>query len=149
MTRFRFFSKLWLNFSLKKRKLLSFLFFLLAKLKFFVNNKVYRYLNKFAKVSLTYDKIRDFVALFNSFFDFVNFIIFEKTKYNFLEFMTIILNRFNAFVLTMFKIFRIFEKKFRVCSSRFLTNKRFSFLFLSILFVVFKSNRRFRIFLKS
>ena len=111
LTWFRRFSKLSLNFSSKKRKFLSFLFFLLWEVRSLVRNKIFWYLNKFAKISLIYDKIRDFVVLFNSFFAFVSFVIFEKTKYNLAEFIMIIVNYFNAFALTIFKIFRIFGKK--------------------------------------
>ena len=109
----------------------------------------FRYLNKFAKISLICDKLRNFVAVFNSFLNFVNFVIFKITKYDFVEFIMIIVNRFNAFALTIFKNFRIFRKKFRVRSSNLLTNRKFSFLFLCVLIVMFKSNYRFRIFLKS
>ena len=47
------------------------------------------------------------------------------------------------------KFFEFFEKRFRVCSSKLLTNEKVLFLFLCVLFVVFKLNHRFRIFSKS
>ena len=48
----------------------------------------------------------------------------------------------------LLKFYELFEKKFCVFSSKLLTNKKFSFLFLCILFVLFELNRRFRISLK-
>ena len=47
------------------------------------------------------------------------------------------------------KFFEFFEKQFCVRSSRLLTNKNFSLLFLWVLFIVFRSSRRFWNSLKS
>ena len=63
------------------------------------------------KISLTCDKIRDFVILFNLFLNSVNSVIFKTTKYDFVEFVTIIANRLSVSALTIFKTFRIFRKK--------------------------------------
>ena len=48
------------------------------------------------------------------------------------------------------KFFKFFEKKFSFFDLlNLLTSRKFSFLLLCVLFVMFKSNRRLRIFLKS
>ena len=130
LIRFRLFSKLWLNFSSRKRKLL-FLFFLLWKLRFFARNKSFLYFDKFAKVSLVCDKNRDFVALFDSFFDFVNSVISIITKYDFAKSVTINVNRFSVSALTIFKIFRIFRKKISPSSVKTLDKQKiFAFAFV-------------------
>ena len=52
--------------------------------------------------------------------------------------------------LRFLRFVEFFEKNFRVLDlSSYLINRKFSFLFLCILFVVFKSNRRFQIRLRS
>ena len=103
-------------------------------MKCFAKNKIFSYLNKFAKISLTCDKSRDFVALFNSFLDFVNFGISKTTKYDFVDFVTIIVNRFSIFVLTIFKIFRIFGNFFSRSFVK-IFDKQKTFVFVFVRFV--------------
>ena len=56
----------------------------------------------------------------------------------------------SMFLLWQFsKFFEFFEKNFRVRSSKFLINKKFSLLLLCVSLVMFKSSRRFWISLKS
>ena len=118
----------------KKTKIAIVIVFSFVKIEIFRNKYDFRYLNKFVKISLLYDKIRNFVVLFDLSFDFVNFVIFKMTKYESVKFVTIIVNRFNVSVLTISKIFLIFRKKF---SRSFIKifNKQKIFVFAFVRFV--------------
>ena len=108
---FRFFQKL--SLSLLKRRSRSFLsllslfflsllslsflsllslFFLSWEWKFFSRNKIFQRFDNFVKVSLTYVKIRRF-RLFNS---SMNSAISSVEKYDFVNTVTIIVNRFSV-----------------------------------------------------
>ena len=95
--------RLFLNFQKKRLKSLLSLFFLSWKWKFLTKNKTFQYFDSFVKISLICVKIRRF-ALFNS--SMISAILFVK-KYNFVNTVTIIANRFNV---SMFVFFRLFIK---------------------------------------
>ena len=138
---FRFCQKFSLNFRKKKSRSLFSLFFLSWKWKSFTKDKIFRYLNNFVNVSLICDKSRHF-ALFNSFV--ISTISFVE-KYDFANFVTIIINRFNV-SMSMFLHFSVKSKKRNsvFVFVEFSISDSFDVVFFSTLFdVVFAFSIRF------
>ena len=108
---FRFFQKL--SLSLRKKRLRLFLsllslFFLSWEWKFLSKNKTFQRFDNFVKISLICVKIRRF-RLFNS---SMNSTISFVEKYDFVNTVTIIVNRFSvSLFVSVFVFFRFFAKK--------------------------------------
>ena len=108
---FRFFQrfslKLWKKRSKSFLSLLS-LFFLSWEWKFFLRNKTFQRFDNFVKISLICVKVRRF-RLFNS---SMNSAISFVEKYDFVNTVTIIVNRFSVSLsVSVFVSFRFFAKK--------------------------------------
>ena len=107
-----FFSKIFVEFVKKKIKIVfvvAVTVFSVVRVKvFFSKNKIFQRFDNFVKISLTCVKIRRF-RLFNS---SMNSTISFVEKYNFVNIVTIIVNRFNvSMFVSMFVFFRFFVKR--------------------------------------
>ena len=145
---FRFFQKFSLNLWKKRlRSLLSLLslFFLSWKWKFLSRNKTSQRFDNFVKISLICVKIRRF-RLFNS--SMISAISFVE-KYDFVNTVTIIVNRFSvSMFVSMFVFFRFFVNKKNEILFLISWNSRFQDSMMSFFFRFFRLFSMFCLFFR-